>query len=111
MEKERAVREFNFHEADCGKFRELLTASLGEVLSEGSTEEWSSSFCGAVRKAAEKAKKSRVRGKRGKLCRGGIKPVMMPCRLETGLISSFERVQLRGMSLNIRNSELRLERL
>lgn len=59
MEKEGVVRGFIFQKADWdkfrGQFRGQLAARLGDIVSEGSTEEWSTSFYGVVRKATEKA--------------------------------------------------------
>lgn len=62
VEKERVERGFNFLKADWDKFRDQLVRSLGDVNSQGSTDEWSISFCGVVRKAAGKA--IRMKGER-----------------------------------------------
>ncbi len=55
VEKESIVRGFNSHKANWDKFEEQLSEDLGDVISEGSVDEWTKSFCSVARRAVEKS--------------------------------------------------------
>lgn len=64
IEPELLSRGYNFQRADWEKFGRCLSERLEEIDSEHSTDEWSQSFCDAVRKAAGEA--IPVKGKKSK---------------------------------------------